>query len=743
MGSTRRVHILAILALAISLYHYWNNAIFAHFNLDDYELIVLNPPIRSLEGLSDVIASGRPVRGLTLMLDYALFELNPTGYHMHNLVWHYLGMVLLYFLFYRIFKRPVLSLVSVLIFSIHPVHSEAVMAISHRKEMLAFTFMLASFHSYLYRDRRPYISALFSIVFFGLALLSKQVAAVLPLLILLHEWLKPGGKDWLRHSRALIPLVAIAVIIVIAGVLISAPVLRDFDLFGLVSPEKVREIGYGKILATSFSSFPKHITTMLLPVHLSVTHTVEVASWSAPGAWTGLFLFIALPVLIWRLRGDRILSFSLGWIFINLIPIMNWIPSNAFFAERYLYIPSAGICLIYAALLSKIFNEKEPLFISPSPSILKGFIKGTAVSVIMVSSFSPYIPIIWAESTGFANGPVATLTVSMMTGFCAGILTEISERKLNPVAKFIRALMQFVMVYLIIFFFMALTLATINLMVKGDFGIGKINASEGLQNMQTWLNGRAAPGPANDSGFIFEGMSPAAVILNFIVLPPLMPAILLSGISLVSSFVKKYGPNKSLAFHLLAILVVSFGAVGATRNIDWADELRLWKTATYEDPKAFPAWNNLGKAYMDRKRFDLAAQAFEKAIELSPERHDTYRNLGNARLRSGDLRSAMDAYRQALQLAPWDTASRLNLANIMVVMADKGEDPDGYKKAVQHYLDIIDHDPGSIHARNNLAYCYLQIGAYSRARVVLYEALDLDPMNTRARSLLQEVREAE
>jgi hypothetical protein len=355
------VHFLIVLGLLLTGIQY-RSAAMAHFNFDDYELIVLNPTIRDFKHLPEVIASGRPVRGITLMIDYALFGLDPMGYHLHNLFWHLLGIVLFYALIARIFGRPRLAGAAAAFFAFHPIHSEAVMSIAHRKELLAFCFMLLSYHAYLYRPRYPARSIVFSALFFTLAVLSKQVAIVLPFLLIGHEWLKSGAALKPRYFLWAAPFLLIGLFLILGGLLIQGPVFRDFNLFGRVAPAGLLEIDYPRILATSFSVYPRHLRYLLFPVHQCAAPVIEASSWASARSWFGLVMFIALLLSALRARKDFLVSFSLLWVFICLLPIMNWGLSNAFFAERYLYIPSAGVCLLLAGMWERLFLSREKLF---------------------------------------------------------------------------------------------------------------------------------------------------------------------------------------------------------------------------------------------------------------------------------------------------------------------------------------------------------------------------------------------
>ena len=93
------------------------------------------------------------------------------------------------------------AFISAFVFLLHPVQVESVAWISERKNLLAMFFFLTAFMSYLvYRKKGwgngkvEYILALF---LFLLALLSKSVAVIFPLVLVLYDicYLEKGGAE--------------------------------------------------------------------------------------------------------------------------------------------------------------------------------------------------------------------------------------------------------------------------------------------------------------------------------------------------------------------------------------------------------------------------------------------------------------------------------------------------------------------------------------------------------------------
>ncbi len=125
-------------------------------------------------------------------IEYQLWQLNPAGYHVDNILLHALAAILLW----RILRRLEIpgALLAAAIFAVHPVMVESVAWATERKNVLSLVFYLLALRAYLIFDEksqaRSYVAAM---VFFVLALLSKSVTCSLPAAILLIVYYQRGS----------------------------------------------------------------------------------------------------------------------------------------------------------------------------------------------------------------------------------------------------------------------------------------------------------------------------------------------------------------------------------------------------------------------------------------------------------------------------------------------------------------------------------------------------------------------
>lgn len=109
---------------------------------------------------------------------------------------------------------------------------------------------------------------------------------------------------------------------------------------------------YASILITQLRGFSEYLRLLFYPNQLSADYYFPIyQSIIKPNILFALFLLVSSLVLtIILFKRNRIISFGLAWFLINLLPVANILPKTFFVAERYLYIPSFGFCLVVGFL---------------------------------------------------------------------------------------------------------------------------------------------------------------------------------------------------------------------------------------------------------------------------------------------------------------------------------------------------------------------------------------------------------
>ena len=192
--------ILILVIVCLSQFVYLNS-LSNQFVYDDEFTIVTNYFVKTWNNLPSLFnkdyfkfsgeLSYRPVVTLSYFIDYTFWKLNPFGFHLTQHAFTHPQFCFAFFTVKKDFQLPnYFFFCHHLIFSCHPVLTEAVNAVSYREDLLAATFFIAAFLLYMKtsKDERSFSPAYFaSVGCYLLGIFSKEMAITLPLLIFLYD----------------------------------------------------------------------------------------------------------------------------------------------------------------------------------------------------------------------------------------------------------------------------------------------------------------------------------------------------------------------------------------------------------------------------------------------------------------------------------------------------------------------------------------------------------------------------
>jgi tetratricopeptide (TPR) repeat protein len=146
----------------------------------------------------------------------------------------------------------------------------------------------------------------------------------------------------------------------------------------------------------------------------------------------------------------------------------------------------------------------------------------------------------------------------------------------------------------------------------------------------------------------------------------------------------------------------------------------LLERATELQPNHKGAWNELGLAYSQARRFADAAAAFQKQEQLNPSdtRAHDYLGLALEELHRDD--DAADAFRRQIALEPLDPVAHAQLGRILLTQQRPAE-------AIPELEKAIVLSPEDAELEIMLARAYLNIGDKDRALASLKKATQLSP----------------
>jgi tetratricopeptide (TPR) repeat protein len=346
---------------------FYLQAAFFDFVYDDFGQIVYNPGIKSWHLALGYFSSHvwaqtgglalyyRPVFMLWLTANYRLFHLDPLYWHLAAIALHVLSCLLLYLFARRLTGDRWTAVVGALLFGLHPAHIESVAWVSGATDPLLAIFVLGALLCYQqWREAgeasgRCWLAA--SLFISILAMLTKEVAVVLPGLIFAYEWIFPRTNSPSKNRF----LSAIRIAIPYAGVVIGFLVIRARALHRVVPPHASG--GLAAVLA-----WPKllifYLAHTLFPYRMSAFYNLVTVR--HPGfqnfVWPLILISAGAAGLWYGSQRSRVFAFLTAWGILMLIPILNvtllYNVENVH--DRYLYLPSVAFCIMLASLLGRL-----------------------------------------------------------------------------------------------------------------------------------------------------------------------------------------------------------------------------------------------------------------------------------------------------------------------------------------------------------------------------------------------------
>jgi tetratricopeptide (TPR) repeat protein len=379
--------LVALLAVAPYL-----NTLSNDFVFDDVDIVARNPIIRSLGNIGTIFTTNywntgrtnegaidptlyRPLTVFSYAIDHAFWGLNPGGYHLVNLLLHAAASLILFFIAADILGSRTAAFAAAAVFAVHPVHTDAVTGIVGRAEILATTFFLLAFWFARIRTtagstvgREPFGSQAIlwlgvPALFYLLGLFSKESAATLPAVLLVHDWLhreellatsdrEKSGKSGMLQ-RAGLRYLGFALVALVYFALRSRSVAgRSLWVGFLGVADHERFFTASRVLMEYLGLFVFPRT--LRPDYWLPEVPIARSALEPPVLLSLLLWAVVAAVAVYGLRRARSLFFSLSWFFITILPVSNLLFAiGVGKAERILYLPSAGLCLCFGWLYGR------------------------------------------------------------------------------------------------------------------------------------------------------------------------------------------------------------------------------------------------------------------------------------------------------------------------------------------------------------------------------------------------------
>ncbi|KAK2149545.1 hypothetical protein LSH36_447g03000 [Paralvinella palmiformis] len=335
--------------------------------------------------------SYRPLCVLSFRMNYAFSELQPWSYHLVNNVLH-AAVCVLFLRVCGMFLSDISSFLAAMLFAVHPVHTEAITGVVGRAELLSSIFYLLALMSYSkctgYRSNTAWLPLCITVALVTVAMLCKEQGITVigvccvyevfiaqkmrfdQILSIAVSWLskKPNLPVWLRKAmvRAVF-LVVVSVCLLLARIKVMGaqlPVFTRFDNPASTAPFPTRQLTFNYLL-------PINLWLLLCPAYLCCDWTMGTiplveSILDLRNLATLLFYWLAYKLVRFALESNgqraRAVVMSLALMVFPFIPASNlFFPVGFVVAERILYAPSMGFCMLVAVGFELLLSYKRSL----------------------------------------------------------------------------------------------------------------------------------------------------------------------------------------------------------------------------------------------------------------------------------------------------------------------------------------------------------------------------------------------
>lgn len=593
------------------------------FTFDDYHYIVESEFIKGWKDFFSVYTRDylalpqekldltRPFMPLSLTFDYSIWGLNPFGYHLSNVILHSLNSLAVYLLAGSILGAGA-SFAAALIFAVHPVHVETVASATFREDLLVTFFYITSLVFYIRfssTSKKTYYFISFLAFFF--ALLSKEMAATLPLVLIIYDYFLSGKpfswKRWLFYAPfwSLLALYLLFIYTIYSNIVVSPAIKGSLSA----------------VLYTASKITGSCIKLLIIPVNLLADYNLHSSdSFLEPSVFFPAALIATLLFYLFKSR-NKAFSFSAIFFFISLLPVINLIPTFNLLADRFVYLPSVPFCILAGLMIStygkkisgKSLLDKLSLFIFVCMLVLF-FLNTLSLSKVWKNDFT-----LW--SNVLLKNPYSA------KAYAAIGITHLKEERYDEALRMLIRSLELKPDY-----------------DKAHYNLGLIYKKKGFLDAATSEFKKAVE--------INSGYGKAYFMLGLALSKQRQYA------ESINAYEKaiKFMPDNAVLYNNLG------NSYSARRSYKKA--LLQYETAISIDPSFADAHYNMGNAHFKAAHYNLAISSYEKSLAIDASNASAYFNLGNAFLAIGLTDEAVSAFETTLGVDPMHEGSKAMLARI-------------------------------------------------------------------------------
>jgi protein O-mannosyl-transferase len=670
LGILAGVAIISVIAFLI-----YFPAISGGFVLDDDQLLTESVFVKSsdcLDGLyhfwcTNIPVDFWPATNTTFLLEWRLWDMHSTGYHVTNLILHIAESLLIWLILKKLLIPG--AFWAALIFAVHPVNVEATAWIAQRKDMTAMLFFLLSILWYL-KDlslgrggddgSRPETATdsaqgvfcqqsypaggacglhfsrwyWLSLVAFVMAMLGKGSTAILPALLLgIVWWMRPMTRwDFVRMA----PFFVVGALL--AGVNVW------FQNHGVA--KVIRDAGIADRLAGAGCMVWFYIYKAILPIDLSFVYPQWQIDARNPFLWMPFLaaLFVAGVLWLYRQSWGRPFLFAWGYFCVALVPVLGFTDIGfmkySLVADRYQHIAIIGVIALVSAGLG-VWQEQS-----------RGLARRAAIAFAFVAVGA--LGLLTMRQSGLYHDAKTLYEATLVKNPGCWMVRNNLGNALAAEGRMQDAMVQF----------------RESLALNPDYADAHSNVAAGL--LQT--------------GRYEEAIKHCEEALRL------------------------KNNNYPEAHHNIGIALLNLGRLSEARE-HFEQALKL-------NPNYPDAENSLGSALTRIGRTNEAMEHFKKALLLNPDFADAHFNLGSVLAASGRYPEAIEQYEMALALKTSDPDYYYVMGSALIETGRSGQ-------ALEYLRQAIRMKPDAPNYYFHMANAYAGVRQTSQAVAAAQKALEL------------------
>lgn len=412
-----RKTLFSVISLAILIFLIYSNSFSCSWHFDDIPNIHHNPLLHmaklSWANIKNALFSDRnnpnipyrPVACLSFALNYYFNRLDVFGYHLINVLIHFLASLFIFLFLYRTLTLLTskekwsgdpyfVGLLSAVLWAVNPIQTQAVTYIVQRMASMAAMFYIMAMYWYL--QARTARSRKRSAFFFtlclsssALALGSKENAAMLPVSLVLCEVLILQEDPW-NFLRAKWPFFASAILLTL---LVGVGYLywKNGNFLNLESWYKNRPFSWKQRLLTEPRVIVFYLSLLFYPMpnRLNIAHDFPVSTslLEPPStAFSMLFILMLITTALLLMRKRPLISLAILFFFLNHIIESSIFPLELVFEHRN-YLPSMLLFLPVSMGLWYLYNS----FASKNKKWMAAVLSAFTILLLVSMGHSTYI----------------------------------------------------------------------------------------------------------------------------------------------------------------------------------------------------------------------------------------------------------------------------------------------------------------------------------------------------------------